>query len=110
MEFAPWSPGEELRPNRYGIGEPQTNAISIADISVVLVPGVGFDTMGNRIGHGVGFYDRFFTRCNEQGHRPLRIGIAHDLQIVELPPPAPWDVPMDRILTPTKVIDRDLCA
>ncbi len=106
MEFCPWSPGDELTYNRYGIGEPTSDPVAIDTIDVVLVPGVGFDKNGSRIGHGVGFYDRFFARCAAIDHEPLRLGIAHDLQIVELPPPESWDVPMHRILTPTKLLDR----
>lgn len=106
MEFCPWQPGDELTFNRYGIGEPVSNAVALKGIDVVLVPGVGFDVQGSRIGHGVGFYDRFFARCAAAGHEPLRLAIAHDLQVVDLPPPEPWDVPMHRVLTPTKVIDR----
>lgn len=106
MEFCPWSPGDELAYNRYGIGEPTSAPIAIDAIDVVLVPGVGFDEEGSRIGHGVGFYDRFFARCAELKHEPLRLGIAHDLQIVDLPAPESWDVPMHRILTPTKMLDR----
>lgn len=110
MEFCLWTPGDPLVANRYGIDEPTSAPLLLAEIDVVLVPGVGFDILGSRIGHGVGFYDRYFARCRDAGHDPLKLGVAHDLQIIELPPPESWDVPMDRILTPTKVIDRHPCA
>ncbi len=110
MEFCPWTPDDELTFNRYGIGEPITAPVAIESIDVVLVPGVGFNTSGSRIGHGVGFYDRFFARCADRSHDPLRLALAHDLQVVDLPTPEPWDVPMHRVLTPTKVIDTTTCA
>lgn len=106
MEFCPWQPGDELASNIYGIGEPTTQPHPLTAIDVVLVPGVGFDHAMSRIGHGVGFYDRYFARCFAADHDPVRLAIAHDVQIVELPKPEPWDVPMHRVLTPTKVLDR----
>lgn len=110
MDFSPWAPGENLTPNRYGIGEPAANPVDIGSIDTVLVPGVGFDTRGNRIGHGVGFYDRFFARCSQAGVEPHRIALAHDVQIVELPEPESWDVVMHTLLTPSQVIDTSRCA
>jgi 5-formyltetrahydrofolate cyclo-ligase len=110
MEFCPWQPGERLEPNRYGIGEPSTGPLGIDSIDVVLVPGVGFDPTGTRIGHGVGYYDRYFARCLAADHDPLRLALAHDLQVVELPTPESWDVPMHRVITPSKVLDTASCA
>ena len=110
MDFSPWVPGEPLEPNRYGIGEPHDNPVPIGSIDVVLVPGVGFDRAGARIGHGVGFYDRFFARCFAADHDPRRVALAHDLQIVQLPDPEAWDVPMHTLITPSQVIDTGRCA
>jgi len=110
MDFSPWAPEAPLRLNRYGIGEPAENPVPIESIDVLLVPGVGFDCDGSRIGHGVGFYDRFFARCFEHDHDPLRLGLAHDVQIVELPEPEPWDVSMHTLISPSQVIDTTGCA
>ncbi len=110
MDFSPWEIGQRLEPNRYGIGEPIENPVPIQSIDVVLVPGVGFDHGGARIGHGVGFYDRFFARCFAADHDPLRLALAHDVQIVALPEPEAWDVPMHTLITPSQVIDTGRCA
>jgi 5-formyltetrahydrofolate cyclo-ligase len=110
LEFCPWAPGDPLTKNRLGIDEPTSAPVPLNEVDVVLVPGVGFDACGSRIGHGMGFYDRYFARCFEIGHDPRRIGIAHDLQVVELPEPERWDVAMHLILTPTKVLDIASCA
>lgn len=104
MVFCPWAPGDPLKANRYGIGEPETDPMDEEHLDVVLVPGVGFDSEGARIGHGVGYYDRFFARLAAAGHTPLRLALAHDLQLVTLPEPEEWDVPMQVIITPTRVI------
>ena len=104
LEFCPWLPHDSLEAGPYGIGEPKTPPVDITSIDTVLVPGVGFALDGSRIGHGAGYYDRFFARCTARSHNPRRLGIAHDLQVVELPPPETWDVAMHEIITPAKVI------
>ncbi len=104
MVFAPWAPGEALNTNRYGIPEPTSDPVPAESIDVVLVPGVGFGPDGSRIGHGVGYYDRFFARCFSSDHDPRRLGLAHDEQIVELPPPESWDVGMHMVISPSRVI------
>lgn len=107
MRFAPWRPGDDLVENRYGIPEPTSLPIADDRIDVVLVPGVGFSTDGSRIGHGVGYYDRYFAECNSLGHDPFRIGVAHDVQVVKLPPPESWDVRMHSVITPSRVLPVD---
>ena len=104
MDFAPWAPGEALADNRYGIPEPTSVPVQSDSIDVVLVPGVGFGPDGSRIGHGVGYYDRFFARCFANDQDPLRLGLAHDGQIVDLPPPESWDVGMHMVVSPSCVI------
>ena len=104
MEFAPWAPDDALVANRYGIGEPLTTPLHPSVVDLVLVPGVGFGRDGSRVGHGVGYYDRYFARCRSLGHDPFRIGVAYDLQVVTLPEPEPWDVGMDVIICPSEVI------
>jgi 5-formyltetrahydrofolate cyclo-ligase len=103
LEFCPWRPGDELTDGPYGIGQPKTPPVEITSIGAVLVPGVGFAPDGSRIGHGAGYYDRFFARCLSADHDPVRLGVAHDLQVVDLPPRESWDVAMQQVITPTKV-------
>lgn len=110
MEFCPWNPGDSLAVNAYGIGEPLTRPVAVNEIDAVVVPGVGFGHDGSRIGHGVGYYDRYFARCFAASHDPFRIGLAHDFQIAALPEPQPWDVSMDRVISPTHVITVDETA
>jgi len=104
MEFCPWEPGDPLAPNKYGILEPISAPVGIESIDVVLVPGVGFGRDGSRIGHGVGYYDRYFARCFAAQHDPVRLGLAHDLQIVDLPTPEPWDVSMHCVISPSETV------
>lgn len=104
MDFCPWLPGDSLVSNRYGIDEPATAPVALQQIDLVIVPAVAFDRMGNRLGHGVGFYDRFFARCSNESASPYRVGVAHPFQVVELPAPQPWDVPVQSVVSPTEVV------
>ena len=59
----PYSPGE-MKPGSFGIAEPTGEDITdLSIIDMVIVPGVGFDPKGNRLGRGKGFYDRLLKRC-----------------------------------------------
>ncbi|WP_082890241.1 5-formyltetrahydrofolate cyclo-ligase [Halotalea alkalilenta] len=96
-----------LAPNRFGIAEPQTRAsahparrLPAWALGAVLLPLVGFDARGERLGMGGGFYDRSlgFVRRGV-GRRPRLYGLAHALQQVERLPVAPWDVPLDAVVS-----------
>ena len=70
------------------------------DLDLVLVPVVVADQLGNRIGHGAGFYDRTFAHTREAGRsRPLLIGLCHAFQVVPQLEARPWDVPLDLVVT-----------
>ncbi len=81
--------------------EPAPGADRARWLDLVLVPLVGFDDHGNRLGMGAGFYDRHFSflRQRRTWHRPLLIGLAFDLQRVVQLPAAVHDVPLVAIVT-----------
>ena len=94
-----WSPGVELATNRFGIAEPDgTQDIRLTDIDLVLVPLVGWDRAGGRLGMGASFYDRLFQPFAGL-EKPLRIGVAYDLQRLPNVPRDPWDIPLHGMLT-----------
>ncbi len=64
---------------------------------MIIVPGVIFDLKGNRIGHGAGYYDRFLSGASAASS--LKIGIAHDWQLVDSLSPEAYDVPVDAVIT-----------
>ena len=98
--FAPWQPGRPLRPNRFGIGEPVTYTRRKAvALDLILMPLVGFDAAGNRLGMGGGFYDRTLKHIRHRPGPPLLVGVAFEIQRCPALPHADWDVPLDRILT-----------
>jgi 5-formyltetrahydrofolate cyclo-ligase len=109
LRFAPWRSGMDVQPNRYGIPEPVEVREPLApfQLDLVLLPLLGFDRRGHRLGSGGGYYDRSFAFLNEQARptEPLLVGIAYDFQ--ELPEIAAeaWDVRLDFIATDRELID-----
>ena len=95
-----WS---NLEPGFYGILEPRKDKIKeipIDDIDLIIVPGVGFDEKGNRIGHGKGYYDNLLRNSKDAMH----IGLAFEFQIVEAIPAEKHDISVDRIITEKRII------
>jgi len=112
MSFAHYQPGARLQANRFGILEPLSCAprIPAQDLDLVLMPLVGFDRSGARLGMGGGYYDRAFDFLNPAGIRPQAqgpklFGLAYSLQEVERLEVASWDIPLDAIITEREVID-----
>jgi len=101
--FVRYRQDDSLRRNRWGILEPRLQAcrrVPARTLDVVLVPLVGFDAQGNRLGMGKGFYDRTFSfRAAARRRRPLLVGLAHECQRVENLGSQAWDVRMDRIVS-----------
>lgn len=67
--------------------------------TIILVPLIGFDARGNRLGQGGGYFDRYLARLTHK----LTIGVAYDCQEVEEIPTEPHDIPLDYIITPTRI-------
>lgn len=102
LVFARYKRDCEWQKNSFGILEPIDAApISGAEMDMVLMPLVGFDAQGGRLGMGGGFYDRTFENKAQRTHL---IGLAHDCQEVDSLPIASWDVPLSGILTPSRFI------
>lgn len=102
MEFALYRPGDKLKINQYGIPEPLPRAqrIPAAQLDLVCMPLVGFDSCGNRLGMGGGFYDRTFAyKRSQPAARPILAGLAHECQHLERLPEQVWDVPLDMVVT-----------
>ncbi|SDJ34974.1 5-formyltetrahydrofolate cyclo-ligase [Ferrimonas sediminum] len=105
MLFQRYAPDTRLKPNHFGIAEPywnQSELILKHQMEVMLMPLVGFDAQGHRLGMGGGFYDRFLAGPNRPCHL---IGIAHQCQQVSALPPQPWDIDIDAIATPEQWIE-----
>jgi len=109
LRFAPWRAGDPVSPNRYGIPEPVAPAQWFApfQLDLVLVPLLGFDRRGHRLGYGGGYYDRSFAFLKDQDRptEPLLVGIAYAFQELASIDAEPWDVPLDYIATDRELID-----
>jgi 5-formyltetrahydrofolate cyclo-ligase len=110
LRFAPWWPGMDIAPNRFGIPEPTDTThphLAPDAMDVVLVPLLGFDRHGHRLGFGGGYYDRAFEylKDRERPSKPLLVGIGYALQEVARIEPRDWDVPLDYVATERELID-----
>ncbi len=84
-----------------GIREPVHGVpIPVADIDLVIVPGLGFDPLGNRLGRGRGFFDRFLSHKDFRG---VACALAFEEQFVENIPAGPHDIPVDMLVTDRQV-------
>jgi 5-formyltetrahydrofolate cyclo-ligase len=105
LRFAPWRPGDALASNRFGIPEPAVAVESLlapAAMALVLVPLVGFDARGHRLGMGGGWYDRSFAFRNRgadtpQPPPPWLVGAAFAAQQLDALAAEPWDVALDAV-------------
>ena len=104
MVFQRVRPNERLSANRFGIPEPRHNPKrqrKIWALDLVLLPLVGFDRFGGRLGMGGGFYDRSlaYQKMRKKWHKPTLLGLAHECQQVDRLLMASWDVPLAATVT-----------
>jgi 5-formyltetrahydrofolate cyclo-ligase len=98
MTFHAWRDNTPLNKNRYGICEPaQPEMIPVNRFDVLMMPLVGYDRYGNRIGMGAGYYDRHLERLRDTSS-PLRVGIAYSLQEIDPIDKKPWDIPLHGVV------------
>ncbi|MCB1751227.1 MAG: 5-formyltetrahydrofolate cyclo-ligase [Gammaproteobacteria bacterium] len=102
--FVEYRPDDVMQKNRFGIGEPmgvKRRCIAPWALDLILVPLVGFDQLGNRMGMGGGYYDRTlaFLKHREHWYRPKLIGMAHECQRLSNMNVRSWDVPLDGVVT-----------
>ena len=93
---------KELQPGQFGISEPVNSCamVPLNMLDFILVPGVGFDLQGRRLGRGRGYYDQMLAAV-----RGTACGVAFDEQVVSELPVAPHDAQVNCILTPTRWIE-----
>lgn len=90
---------QRLVPNSFGIREPARGDDCTAEaLDIVFMPLVAWDQNGGRLGMGAGYYDRALTRV-AAADRPLRIGVAYDLQRAEAVPVTSADVSLHGVIT-----------
>ncbi len=111
LRFAPWRAGDPLVTNRFGIPEPDvepSSALAPEALALVVMPLVGFDGHGQRLGMGGGWYDRSFAFRRGRAAPPWLVGAGFGVQQVEALEAASWDIVPDAICTESDTLLRAL--
>ncbi len=106
--FGQLTPNVEYKNNKFSIPEPiikENDLVNGEHLDLILVPLLGFDKKGNRLGMGGGFYDRCFAFKKHKKNTTLLMGLAYDFQEIDKLKPESWDVRLDLIATETQLID-----
>jgi 5-formyltetrahydrofolate cyclo-ligase len=105
LNFMPYTRQTPLVTGQWGIKEPRCAAKIATQVSLdlILVPLVAFDNMGNRLGRGGGYYDRFLANAKRQQRGLKTLGLSHTLQQVDNVPAEAWDITLNAIATPRKM-------
>jgi len=105
--FAPLNDDSQFKNNKFSIPEPvcaPNELIQGDQLDLVLMPLLGFDKKGNRLGMGGGFYDRCFAFKNISNvEKPVLVGFAYDCQEVDTLKAEDWDVGLDFVVTESGV-------
>ncbi len=105
MTFNHFDSLDSLEQNKFGILEPKNNTVIKPEyIDLCLMPLVGFNRKGHRVGMGGGYYDRYFA-LNHMHRKPtILAGIAYDFQEDDTISAQSWDIPLDMIFTNKETI------
>lgn len=110
LRFAPWRAGDALVSNRYGIPEPDVepaSALEAHQMALTVMPLVGFDPAGHRLGMGGGWYDRSFAFRRDQAAPTWLVGAGFAVQEVPALDTADWDIVPDAICTEHATLLRE---
>lgn len=100
LRFAPWRAGDPLVTNRYGIPEPDISAnaaLAAEELTMLVLPLVGFDAACNRLGMGAGWYDRSLAFRSAKAAPPWLVGAGFAIQRVDALHSEAWDVRLDAV-------------
>ncbi len=90
-----------LEPPREMWGNPEKE-VEPEDLDIIMVPGVGFDRKGGRMGNGQGYYDRLLEKARPDC--PL-VALCYESQLFDEVLVAPHDVYMDKVITEDAVYE-----
>jgi 5-formyltetrahydrofolate cyclo-ligase len=99
LVFRDWRPGTRMEDGFWNIPVPAEGDPVTA--TALLVPLVGFDEMGYRLGYGGGYYDRTLASL---AAKPVAIGVGYELSHLGTIYPQPHDIPMSAIVTEGRVL------
>jgi len=101
VEFWSWRPGTKMRLGLWDIPIPEERQVLVPD--ALIIPVVGFDAAGYRLGYGGGYYDRTLAAAHR---RPFCIGVGYAEAYLPTIHPQPHDIPMNLIVTDRLVTRR----
>ena len=101
LKFSRWTPEGPLRDGPFGAKVPEVD--EYFEPEILIVPLVGFDRQGNRLGYGGGFYDRTLELLRAK-RSTLAIGFAFAAQQADVLPLEPTDQPLNMIVTESEII------
>lgn len=101
LRFHPWRLEDPIQYNHLNVAEPATqqHTLDALALDVILMPLVGFDKTGIRLGMGGGFYDYTLRNWQYAENKPYLIGIAHSCQYFKGLQQDPWDIPLNAVIT-----------
>ena len=100
MQIKRFTSIEKMKQGYLGIWEPYSEESMCNEPDIIIVPGVAFDRLKNRLGRGKGYYDRYFNQSKAQ-----KWGIGFDFQLIDSVPINELDVPLDKIITPSHCVE-----
>lgn len=104
MKFIAPKNSERLNKNKFNIFEPSDgNEIAPMMHKVIIVPTVGIDSNGYRLGYGGGYYDRLLMPISQNKNRPLIIGLIYDFQFINEAINEAHDIKLDMVFSEKKI-------
>lgn len=94
LQFREWWPGVATSKGVFDLPVPEGTRVVVPQ--ALLIPPVGFDDRGYRLGYGGGYFDRTLSTISPQ---PLKIGVAFEMSRLETIYPQAYDIPLDFIVT-----------
>ena len=104
MRFFEITGAKDLKKGSFGIPEPKLSCkkVGCSTLDLLIVPGIVFDKKGYRLGHGLGYYDRFLPRA----FRAFKVGLSYGRTLVASLPHDAKDRPVQAVITESGIIKR----
>jgi len=109
LELVAIDDADELSPGTLGIPEPRPELrsrperrVAPPEPDLIVVPGLAFDRLGNRLGYGHGYYDKLLPLVRPDA---ALVALAYECQLVDAVPRLTHDVPVNKIVTERAVYE-----
>lgn len=99
LQFREWTPDTPMTRGVFDL--PIPDITQTVTPQAFLIPPIGFDARGYRLGYGGGYFDR--TLAGFGARQPLKVGVAYEMSRIETIRPQAWDIPMSCIVTESGV-------